>query len=94
MRLRSLLTAATMIVALAAWGPVAPQRVTPQQLPGWPLYDKLCLPCHGEAGDGRGPAATYTNPLPRDFTKGEYAWRSTPLGSAPTDDDLRVTLRH
>ncbi|MDQ3335522.1 MAG: c-type cytochrome [Myxococcota bacterium] len=93
-RLGSFVTLAVALVALAAWGPSSMPRPTPQQLPGWQLYDKLCLACHGEAGDGRGPAATYTRGLPRDFTKGEYAWRSTPLGQGPTDDDLRATLRH
>ena len=94
MRLRSVLIAGATIVVLAAWGPLAAPRATPRQLPGWQLYDKFCLACHGEAGDGRGPAATYTRGRPRDLTTGEYAWRSTPLGQGPTDDDLRLTLRH
>lgn len=94
MRLRSILIVAVAISALAAWGPFGAPAPTPQQLPGWSLYDKYCLACHGEAGDGRGPAATYTRGRPRDFTKGEYAWRSTPLGQGPTDDDLRLTIRH
>lgn len=92
LNVRSLLIATATIFCVAAWGPVVAPRRTPQQLPGWQLYDKLCLACHGEAGDGKGPAATYTRGLPRDFTKAVYAWRSSPTG--PTRDDLRVTLRH
>ncbi len=69
-------------------------RTPPSALPGWKLYDRLCLACHGESGDGRGPAAPYAHSRPRDFTAGNFAWRSTPLGSAPTRDDLRLTIQH
>ena len=50
-------------------------------------------PCHGARGDGRGPAAPFTWGEPRAFTRGEYEWRSTPIGQPPTDDDLRTTIR-
>ena len=92
--LRGFLIAAATIFCVAAWGPSVALRPSAQQLPGWPLYDKLCLACHGAAGDGRGPAASYTRGIPRDFTAGAYAWRSTPSGQGPTRDDLRLTLRH
>jgi cytochrome c553 len=97
-RVRSLLIAIVTVGvaggALAQWRPVVVPPPDPRALPGWPLYDRFCLACHGEAGDGRGPAAPYSKGRPRDFTRGEYAWRSTPLGQPPTDDDLRATLRH
>src|SRR5689334_17810770 len=87
---------ATTLVAgailLAAWVPSSPPD--PRAQPGWALYDRYCLPCHGSVGDGHGPAAPYTRGVPRDLTRGELAWRSTPLGQPPTDDDLRATLRH
>jgi hypothetical protein len=62
-------------------------------LPGRPLYDRYCLPCHGYAGDGRGPAAPFTSPRPRDFTAGVYAFRSTPTGAPPTRRDVWVAIR-
>ncbi len=65
----------------------------PRGLAGWPLYERLCLPCHGALGDGHGPAAPYTWGRPRAFAGGEYEWRSTAVGQPPTDDDLRMTLR-
>ena len=65
----------------------------PTALAGWPLYERHCLACHGAAGDGKGPAAPYTSTRPRDLTRGELAWRTTALGTAPTDDDLRTTIR-
>jgi mono/diheme cytochrome c family protein len=58
-----------------------------------PLYERLCAPCHGLAGDGQGPAAPWLWPKPRDFTSGRYKWRSTRSGQPPTDDDLARTIR-
>jgi mono/diheme cytochrome c family protein len=62
-------------------------------LPGWPLYERLCLPCHGSKGDGNGPASPFTWGEPRAFATGVYEWRSTPTGQPPTDDDLRTAIR-
>ena len=69
-------------------------RPDPRTLAGWPVYERLCLPCHGARGDGHGPAAPYTWGRPRAFATGDYEWRSTAVGQPPTDDDLRMTLRH
>jgi mono/diheme cytochrome c family protein len=74
-----------VIVALAKSASAAPA--------GWPLYDRYCLACHGHDGDGRGPGAPYAQARPRDFTRGDFQWRSTPVGQPPTDDDLRTTIR-
>jgi mono/diheme cytochrome c family protein len=84
------------VILLGAWGMPWPRGTAtpPRARAGWALYDRLCLACHGEAGDGRGPAAAYTRGRPRDLTRGEYAWRTTALGAAPTDDDLRRTITH
>lgn len=32
------------------------------------VYTAYCAGCHGDAGDGRGPAKTFLNPPPMDFT--------------------------
>lgn len=66
----------------------------PQASPAWPLYDRFCLPCHGAAGDGKGPAAPWLWPPPRDFVRGQLKWRSTPIGAAPTRADLRAAIAH
>lgn len=58
------------------------------------LYDRYCLACHGTYGDGQGPGAAWLWPRPRDFTRGEYKWRSTPSGSPPTRADLAAAIRH
>jgi mono/diheme cytochrome c family protein len=80
-------------VTLAISVGAAPVARDPRALHGWSLYDRYCLACHGANGDGRGPAAPYTSGAPRAFSEGAYAWRSTPVGQPPTDDDLRMTLR-
>jgi|GEM_PF-271291 len=57
-------------------------------LRGENIYLKSCAACHGDDGAGKGPAAGYMNPLPRDFTSGMYKFRATASGELPTDADL------
>jgi cytochrome c oxidase cbb3-type subunit 2 len=59
---------------------------------GREVYLAHCVGCHGERGDGTGPAATFLWPLPRDFTAGVFKFRSTPSGTLPTDGDLVRTV--
>src|SRR5215510_4906589 len=54
---------------------------------GKAVYERKCLLCHGEKGDGKGPAAELLDPKPRDFTSGIYKIRTT-AGKAPSDQDL------
>ncbi len=63
------------------------------QVPGGPLYQKLCSQCHGVKGDGLGVAAYRLDPKPRDFTAGKFKIRHTPSGSLPTDEDLTHIIR-
>lgn len=55
-------------------------------------YARYCSGCHGEKGDGKGPASEQLYPKPRDFTRGLYKFRTTPWGSLPTDDDIYRTI--
>lgn len=74
--------------------PVAPPpaaRPPPPSLPAWPLYDRLCLACHGRAGDGAGPAAPWLWPRPRDLRAGVFQWHTTADGAA-TRADLARTI--
>jgi cytochrome c oxidase cbb3-type subunit 2 len=58
------------------------------------VYQRYCVGCHGEKGDGKGKAARFLFPKPRDFTSGLFKFRMTPSGSLPTDEDLyRVITR-
>jgi mono/diheme cytochrome c family protein len=69
--------------------PAAPARAS-----GAVLYDRFCLACHGARGDGAGPAAPWLWPRPRDFTSGQFKWRTTPSGAPPRDEDLAAAIRH
>ncbi len=57
------------------------------------LYDQSCSTCHGEKGDGKGPAADFVFPKPRDFTKGTYKFKSTGSGEPALDSDIIRTIR-
>ncbi len=61
---------------------------------GKPLYLRECSGCHGERGNGSGPAAEYVDPRPRDFTKRRFKLRTTKSGAAPTTADLLRTVQN
>ncbi len=58
------------------------------------LYREHCVHCHGVTGNGRGPTASFSNPYPRDFTRGAFKFKSTPSLNPPTHDDLTRILRN
>src|SRR5688500_3348809 len=76
--------------------PVAPKpAVTPDLISrGKVLYAQNCLACHGEKGDGKGDAAAFLAPKPRDFVTANYRLRSTASGNLPTDVDLFRSISH
>jgi cbb3-type cytochrome c oxidase subunit I/cbb3-type cytochrome c oxidase subunit II len=62
---------------------------------GKAVYERRCIGCHGEKGDGQGPAAVFLENKPRDFTRGIFKFRSTPgKDSLPTDADLFIAVTH
>ncbi|MDH5563840.1 MAG: cytochrome c [Nitrospirota bacterium] len=77
-------------------GAESPTDVSDSVARGKRLYEHACLLCHGNTGQGDGPDAfylgAYSAPRPRDFTGGEFKFRSTPSGELPTDDDLYKTI--
>ena len=56
--------------------------------PGAGIYSQHCAACHGEKGDGNGPASVWLYPRPRNFSAGLFKVQSTPAGFLPTDEDL------
>lgn len=60
---------------------------------GKALYDQWCSQCHGEKGDGKGPAGDFVFPKPRDFTRGTYKFQSTASGEPPADADIIRSIR-
>lgn len=60
---------------------------------GFAVFSRNCVGCHGIKGDGAGPAAERLITKPRNFTTGEFKFRSTPNGQLPLDEDLSRTIR-
>lgn len=61
---------------------------------GRALFLRHCAGCHGERGDGNGPAAPFFGDHPpRNFLRGEYKFRSTLAPDPPADADLFRTIR-
>lgn len=56
------------------------------------VFRKHCVTCHGLSGDGLGPASMLLEPYPRDFRRGTFKFKSTPVGKKPSRDDLHRTL--
>jgi mono/diheme cytochrome c family protein len=79
-----------------AWG--AEEATSDNRLPttaadanGKDLYLRHCAACHGERGDGKGIAADFLFPKPRDFRAGRFRLVSTD-NYVPTPDDLDSVL--
>jgi cytochrome c oxidase cbb3-type subunit 2 len=88
-------SAIVCVSAAEAWSSPRrePRPSTSAERLGREVYRTYCIGCHGQRGDGKGPAAPWLDPRPRDFTPATFKWRSTPSGALPTDDDLRRTIR-
>jgi mono/diheme cytochrome c family protein len=82
----------TVGVGIGEGQTAAPASESVLALEGRGIYRSACAPCHGQRGDGQGPAARSINPKPRDFTAGVFKFRSTPSGALPTDSDLFRTI--
>jgi mono/diheme cytochrome c family protein len=58
------------------------------------VYMRYCVGCHGERGDGNGPAAAMLWPKPRDFRDGVFKFLTVPRGDLPPDRDLFRIVTH
>lgn len=92
MRWLGALGAAALVFVFAASGKAVPERAHNPPAPAADLYALLCAPCHGKKGDGRGPAAPWLWPRPRDFSAGEFKWKTTATGAPPTSRDITRTI--
>jgi hypothetical protein len=70
------------------------RTVAPEALErGRATYTHFCRPCHGDAGDAKGPSAPGLRPPPRDLRLGVYKFAAVPAGQLPHDADFVRTLR-
>jgi mono/diheme cytochrome c family protein len=74
-----------------AWPPGADVPAAAPE--GQRIYLRRCAVCHGPDGRGNGPAAPSLIPRPRDFTRGEFKYRSTAPDQPPSEADLVRTVR-
>ena len=52
---------------------------------GRAVFTQYCRACHGDSGEGNGPASAGLRPPPRNFTRGIFKFGSTvPVNGAPT----------
>lgn len=58
---------------------------------GTQLFARHCASCHGERGDGKGIAAAFLFPRPRDFRTGRFRLVSA-SNNVPTRDDIQAVL--
>ena len=74
--------------------PVAPRPAANEATVarGKQLYETNCVQCHGPSGKGDGYGAPFLVPPPRDFTAGQFKFRTTSSGLLPTDADLFRTI--
>jgi mono/diheme cytochrome c family protein len=84
-------TLALALAAQAVFGAERPLGV-PDAAAGKPLYLQWCSGCHGERGDGAGPAAGFLDPPPRNLTTGPFKLRTTPSGQPPATADIIRTI--
>jgi mono/diheme cytochrome c family protein len=77
-------------------GPHVPWEHPESIVVGRDIYRMACLACHGAEGRGDGSVGATLSPRrapqPRDFTKAEFKFRSTPSGQLPTTADLFRTV--
>ncbi len=94
---RTLLLLACGFAACKGYSPPRfdePQKLGGQLVPAHVLtqgaraYEQYCRACHGDKGDGKGPAAKGVRPPPRDFTLGVFKFAAVPGGTLPHDEDL------
>jgi mono/diheme cytochrome c family protein len=60
---------------------------------GHEAYMRYCYACHGDKGDGNGPAAATMRPPPRDLGTGVFKFPGVAAGELPNDDDLELLIR-
>ena len=71
----------------------APRAIGPGDAArGGASYARHCAGCHGDTGDGRGPAAAFLDPRPRDLRGGQFKFKTTAEGLPPLDSDLFATI--
>lgn len=91
--MKKMLAAVFALPLLALITPARAQELAGDPVKGKVVYERYCVSCHGDLGNGAGEFAEHITPKPRDYRQGTFKWRSTPSGSLPLDSDLDKTIR-
>lgn len=91
--MRFIASAILLLLCSAAAGQEIDLGTDAQREAGRALYMDKCSHCHGDAGDGNGPAKEVFRPQPRDFTAATFKFRTTASGELPTDADIIRSIR-
>jgi len=67
-------------------------NLRPEMSLGEKVYTANCAVCHGASGNGKGISASSIYPRPRDFTQGQFKYKTTAPGHPPSDEDLIRTV--
>ena len=59
---------------------------------GKEVFERRCIQCHGEKGEGNGRVADKVYPPPRNFTWGTFKYKTSPGDQVPRDEDLLRTI--
>jgi len=77
-------------------GPHVPWEHPEMVQVGRDIFTMACTACHGDHGRGDGTVGATLSPRrapqPRNFTSGQFKFRSTPSGQLPTTADLLRTI--
>lgn len=105
--MRSLIYSSSLVLALVACAPdPRPPLTGPLKLAGGKevalqtllhgreKYTLYCRACHGDKGDGRGPAGIGLRPPPRNFTEPEFKFGGVEAGSLPPDAEIFRIVKH
>jgi mono/diheme cytochrome c family protein len=62
---------------------------------GQRTYETYCVGCHDPKGQGKGEAAAFLKPKPRNFVNGAFKYfHFGESGPLPSDDSLKTTIRN
>ncbi|MBK7760907.1 MAG: cytochrome c [Deltaproteobacteria bacterium] len=85
-RATTMLFAAAALAAAVTVAGLSDAQAQDPAARGKKVYNANCMACHGEKGDGKGPAAVALNPKPTSFTAPEY-WKGK------TDEALKTSIK-
>lgn len=72
--------------------PETPKDLASLAKMGADLYKQQCAVCHGDKGKGDGVVAPMLEHRPRDYTRGNFKFKTSAVGEMPFDDDLYRTI--